>query len=112
MPTDASAYEQADMLAAVEGDVQIARLAAQQFLAQGEALPDRLRAALEAGDAVQVARLAHEIKGMASMLGANALAAQAAALEGAPHGLQAADAEPLRREWRAVARVLTGFIAG
>jgi HPt (histidine-containing phosphotransfer) domain-containing protein len=107
------AFEIADLLNAVEGDADVARLVAEQFLAEGERLPQRLDEALTADDTAAAARLAHEIRGMAGSLGASRLARCAGAVEAAlrddprpgPSGAAA-----LHAEWRAVADGLARFV--
>jgi len=105
-------FDSQALLGAVEGDAALARLVAEQFLAEGERLPQRLDAALAAGDAVAAARAAHEIRGMAGTLGAARLAACAGMLEatlgtGSP---PAASAPALRAEWGEVTACLARFV--
>jgi HPt (histidine-containing phosphotransfer) domain-containing protein len=102
-------YELAHLLEVVDSDAELARLVAAQFLAQGNRLPERLAAALAAQQPVAAARVAHEIKGMAAMLGAQRLAAAALVIE------RTADAAPslaaLNDEWACVVRCLSAYMS-
>ena len=107
-PNDDPSYEIDHLLQAVEHDDDLARLVATQFLSLGDSLPERLAAALDARQPAAGARVAHEIKGMAAMLGAQRLAAIAHAIE-----FGAASAPPLaalHEEWRRVGRRLTDYV--
>jgi HPt (histidine-containing phosphotransfer) domain-containing protein len=108
-PSPGSDYRIDHLLAAVEHDDALARLVASQFLALGDSLPERLAVAWTARDGVAASRLAHEIKGMASMLGAQRLASAAGAVE---HAVPAA-ASPLAAlhdEWQRVGRCLNAYL--
>jgi HPt (histidine-containing phosphotransfer) domain-containing protein len=101
-------YTTDHLLAAVEHDDVLARMVAGQFLALGENLPERLAVALAARDTSAASRLAHEIKGMAAMLGAQRLASAAHAIE--REVLPASPPTVLLEEWRRVSRRLTDYI--
>jgi HPt (histidine-containing phosphotransfer) domain-containing protein len=107
-PRDKPDYEIDHLLAVVEQDDELARLVAAQFLALGDSLPERLHAALAACEATAAARVAHEIKGMAAMLGAERLAAAASAVESG--AVTAPPLAALQEEWRRVGRRLTDYV--
>lgn len=71
-----------DMLTAVTGaEGELAVQVASAFLTVCPDLRERLRAAVASGDAARVVAAAHELKGMAAMIGAERLSLAAKALE-------------------------------
>jgi signal transduction histidine kinase/DNA-binding response OmpR family regulator len=77
----ALAVDQAAMLAAVEGDVELLRELVGLFLEDYPQRVAELRQAIAAGDANTVARLAHALKGAVGNLGAHAAGVAALSLE-------------------------------
>jgi len=65
------------------GDTTLARAVATGFLSDMPKQIDDVEAALHAGDAAQLARLTHAMKGAAAAVSGNALARVAAAMEAA-----------------------------
>jgi CheY-like chemotaxis protein/HPt (histidine-containing phosphotransfer) domain-containing protein len=74
-------FDLAGALARMTGQVDIYREAAEPFLAGYEVQLAQLAEAVAAGDNAAAARLSHELKGSASLLGAQALLAAAARAE-------------------------------
>jgi HPt (histidine-containing phosphotransfer) domain-containing protein len=99
---------------AVGGNVELARRVAEAFLRIRPELQARLTGAVRAQDLSAARRAAHELRGMAGMMGAKQLAQTATAIEARTADPQAdwasGDAAVLLRdlntEWEAVVRVL------
>ena len=117
--TDAAAgdYSAAVLRATIGDDAELAAQVAGAFLQVRPDLNARLRSAVAAADATAVANSAHELKGMAAMIGAERLAQSAKALEHAGRAGDRgvfADSGRLARledEWERVARVLQALMS-
>jgi HPt (histidine-containing phosphotransfer) domain-containing protein len=96
------------LLEAVAFDHELARQVAECFIALDNSLPRRLDDALAAHENRQAIDVAHEIKGMAAMLGARRLAAAAAAAE---LSMLPSAAATLHVEWRRVGQCLHQYLA-
>jgi HPt (histidine-containing phosphotransfer) domain-containing protein len=114
--SDAGAYGVDRLKATVGDDDQLAAQVAGAFLQVGPGLHARLRDAATAADAAAFASAAHELKGMAGMIGAERLALAAKTLEqAAKGGNRAAFTDPallaqLDEEWERVTRVLEAIV--
>jgi HPt (histidine-containing phosphotransfer) domain-containing protein len=106
------AYGVDQLLATIGNDNELAAQVASTFLQVRAELRARLRAAAAAEDAVALTNAAHELKGMAAMIGAERLSLAAKTLEQAGRGgnraafTDAALLAGLDDEWGRVARVL------
>lgn len=105
-----------DLRTAVGGDNALAGRVAVAFINVKVELRDRLTKAARGRDATTLASAAHELKGMASMIGARQLAALAAQLDARARAGDVGDAEStlslIEKEWDAVARALAPAVAG
>jgi HPt (histidine-containing phosphotransfer) domain-containing protein len=114
--SDAGAYGVDRLKGVVGDDDQLAAQVAGAFLQVRPELQARLRDAAAAADAAAFAGAAHELKGMAGMIGAERLALAAKTLEqAAKGGNRAAFTDPallaeLADEWERVARVLEAIV--
>jgi HPt (histidine-containing phosphotransfer) domain-containing protein len=105
-------FTAAVLMATIGDDAELAAGVASVFLQVHDDLHARLRRAVGSADADAVTRAAHELKGMAGMIGASRLAQAAKALEAAGRaGDRAALADAgrlasLEVEWDRVARAL------
>jgi len=77
----AEVLDRDEALAAVDGDMELLEELVELFCADRDAMTERLRAAVEAGDATEVREAAHAIKGAVGVFGAHECARLALALE-------------------------------
>ena len=104
------------LTATIGDDAELIASVAGAFLQVRDDLRVRLNGAVAAADADAVTHAAHELKGMAGMIGASRLAQAARSLEMAGRaGDRAALADPdrlasLEVEWERVARVLQSLL--